>query len=108
MPFSSIKYQKGCNCLPGESNFILEPLGATYKEKKRWNLCGNLYCRRKGLFTNYTQTDESEMMIYWFANSNCKSLPHSLLHHFETVPNSKKMQTTTEMWLLKDFKMKIA
>ena len=31
-------------------------------------------------------------------------LTHSLIHHFETVPNSKKLQTTTEMWLLKDFK----
>ena len=32
----------------------------------------------------------------------------SLIHHFETVPNSKKLQTTTEMWLLKDFKIQIA
>ena len=30
-------------------------------------------------------------------------LTHSLVHHFETVPNSNKLQTTTEMWLLKDF-----
>ena len=34
-------------------------------------------------------------------------LTHSLIHHFETVPNSKKLQTTTEMWLLKDFKIQI-
>ena len=34
-------------------------------------------------------------------------LTHSLIHHFETVPNSMKLQTTTEMWLLKDFKKKI-
>ena len=27
----------------------------------------------------------------------------SLIHHFETVRNSKKLQTTTEMWLSKDF-----
>ena len=27
-------------------------------------------------------------------------LNHSLIHHFEAVPNSKKLQTTTEMWLL--------
>ena len=26
----------------------------------------------------------------------------SLMHHFETVPNSKKLQRTTEKWLLKD------
>ena len=30
-------------------------------------------------------------------------LTHFLIHHFETVPNSKKLQTTTEMWLLKNF-----
>ena len=28
-------------------------------------------------------------------------------HHFETVQNSKKLQTTTEMWPLKDFKIQI-
>ena len=28
------------------------------------------------------------------------NLTHSLIHHFETVPNSKKLQTTTEMWLV--------
>ena len=27
-------------------------------------------------------------------------LTHSLIHCFETVPNSKKLQMTTEMWLL--------
>ena len=27
-------------------------------------------------------------------------LTPSLIHHFETVPSSKKLQTTTEMWLL--------
>ena len=27
------------------------------------------------------------------------SLTHSLIHNFETVSNSKKLQTTTEMWL---------
>ena len=51
------------------------------------------------------------------SNSDCaedyrsKSVPlltHSLIHHFETVPNSKKLQTTTEMWLLVDFKIQIA
>ena len=36
------------------------------------------------------------------------TLTHSLIHHFETVPNSKKLQTTTEMWLLKDFEIQIA
>ena len=32
----------------------------------------------------------------------------SLIHHFETVPNSKKLQTSTEMRLLKYFKIQIA
>ena len=36
------------------------------------------------------------------------NLTYPLFHHFETVPNSKKLQMTTEMWLLKDFKIKIA
>ena len=27
---------------------------------------------------------------------------------FETAPNSKTLQTTTEMWLLEDFKIQIA
>ena len=35
-------------------------------------------------------------------------LTHFLIHSFETVPNSKKLQTTTEMRLLKDFKIQIA
>ena len=36
------------------------------------------------------------------------NLTHSLIHHFETVPNSKNLQTTSEMWLLEDFKIQIA
>ena len=32
----------------------------------------------------------------------------SLIHHLKTVPNLKKLQTTTETWLLKDFKIQIA
>ena len=35
-------------------------------------------------------------------------LTHSLIYHFETILNSKKVQTTTEMWQLKDFKIQIA
>ena len=34
-------------------------------------------------------------------------LTHSPIHHFETILNSKKLQTTTEIWLLKDFKIQI-
>ena len=39
----------------------------------------------------------------WF----CLALAHFLIHHFEAVTNSKKLQTTTEMWLLKDFKIRL-
>ena len=35
------------------------------------------------------------------------TLTHSLIHHSDTTPNSKKLQMTTEMWLLKDFKVKL-
>ena len=37
-----------------------------------------------------------------------QTLAHFLIHHIETIPNSKKLQTSTEMWLLKDFKIQIA
>ena len=36
------------------------------------------------------------------------TLTHSLIHQFETIPNSKKLQMTTEMWLLKDFEIQTA
>ena len=35
-------------------------------------------------------------------------ITHSLIHHFETVPNSKKLQTTKEILPLQDFKIQIA
>ena len=35
-------------------------------------------------------------------------LTHSLINHFETIPHSKRLQTTTEMWLLKYFYIQIA
>ena len=35
-------------------------------------------------------------------------LTHSLIHNFETFPNSKKLQMTTEIWLLNNFKIQIA
>ena len=46
--------------------------------------------------------------INHFFNTYSTELTHSLIHHFETVPNSWKLQMTTEMWLLKDFKIQIA
>ena len=35
-------------------------------------------------------------------------LTHPSIYHFEIFPNPKKLQTTTEMWLLSDFKIQIA
>ena len=43
----------------------------------------------------------------WLKKSKDVSLTHSPMHHFETIPNSKKMQAKDEMWLLKDFKIQI-
>ena len=34
-------------------------------------------------------------------------LTHSPINHFETVPNSQKLQTPTEIRLLKDFEIQI-
>ena len=42
-------------------------------------------------------------LIYEFVH-----LTYSLIHYFETIPNSQKLKTTTKMWLLKDFKIQIA
>ena len=47
----------------------------------------------------------------WHSHASCClrfSLTHALIHHFGSVQNSKKLQTTTEMWLLENFKIQIA
>ena len=50
----------------------------------------------------------SKGVIVWeWVKLDILVLTHSLIHHFETVPNSKKLQTTTELWLLKDIKIQI-
>ena len=36
-----------------------------------------------------------------------RGLTHFLIHHFKTIQNSKKLQTTTEMWLLKVFNIRL-
>ena len=41
-------------------------------------------------------------------NETKNVLTHSLIHHFEIVPNSKKLQTTNEMCVLQGFKILIA
>ena len=48
------------------------------------------------------------MQFFWDRVVNFCCLTHSLIRHFETIPISKKLQTTTEIGLLKDFKMRIA
>ena len=47
-------------------------------------------------------------LIFLLKPFSSGSLIHSLNHHFETVPNSKKLQTKTEIWLSKDFKIQMA
>ena len=45
----------------------------------------------------------------WISQEDLElSLIHSPIYHFETVPNSKKLQMTTEMWLLKNLKVQVA
>ena len=39
--------------------------------------------------------------MYQIQNTALCGLTHSLIHHFETIPNSTKLRTTTEMWLLR-------
>ena len=51
---------------------------------------------------NAFNLDQSKYLLFG------KELTHSLIHHFETVPNSKKLQTTTETLLLQDFKIQTA
>ena len=48
------------------------------------------------------QTTYSKQSNFWFTLSTFL-LTHSLKYHSETVPNSKNLQKTTEMWLLRDF-----
>ena len=53
----------------------------------------------------YTVKDLARLVTFSLARV-LGILTHSPIHHFETVPNSKKLQTTTEMWLFKDFNRK--
>ena len=49
----------------------------------------------------------SKGVIVWEWVNKISSLTYSLIHHFETIPNSRKLQKTTEMWLSKDFTTQI-
>ena len=57
------------------------------------------------LLANFLDFKNSKTLLFCTElRKSLKNLTHSLINHFETVPNSKKLQTTTEMWLLKGFK----
>ena len=57
-----------------------------------WNYRVYIWNMSDGCFTSITA-------------KGCAVFTHSLIHCFETIPNSKKLQTKTEMWLLKGFKI---
>ena len=42
-------------------------------------------------------------LLNWKILVKAVKLTHSLIHDFETISDSKELQTTTEIWLLKDF-----
>ena len=52
--------------------------------------------------------DPNKVYVYMNLAVRKVGLTHSLIHHFEAVQNLNKLQTTTEMWLLKYFKVEIA
>ena len=55
------------------------------------------------LFQQFFQkVSYSDPFNLWIVFLTC-----SLIHHFETVPISKKLQMTPKMWLLKDFKYRL-
>ena len=56
----------------------------------------------------FNDRDVGKQSVAWEEYCAEYWLTHSLILHFETVPNSKKLQTTTEMWLLKDFMIQTA
>ena len=62
------------------------------------------YSQEHSLFYSPVVSDRRS----WSCSPDLSILIHSLVRHFEPVPNSKKLQSTTEMWLLKDFKVEIA
>ena len=78
--------------------------------------------KRNELFQNILKKNRKQMTVKWFYfyishQWSCdltfktferEALTHSLIHHFEIVPNSKTLQTTTKMWLLKNLNIQIA
>ena len=59
-------------------------------------------------FLKMQQGKEEKDRCIKLCTTQSRLLTHSPIHHFEIFPVSKKLQTTTEMWLLKDFKIQIA
>ena len=72
---------------------------ADNSEKRREFICLGFYA----ISTVYQlfNGDRSQIHVSWTIFN--KYLTHSLLHHFQTVPKSRKLQTTTKIWLLKYF-----
>ena len=80
------------------------------------------FCMQDFIAQSFTATGKkkSEVFLKWASEKiviptvgpilipGLQILTHSLIHHFETVPNSKQMQTTTEMSLWKDLNVQIA
>ena len=48
-----------------------------------------------------------DLLIDFLKLNDFLNILHSLIHHFETIPNSKNLQTTIEMWPLNDSKVQI-
>ena len=72
----------------------MEPTNQAYgEEEKSSTFISKQVCRKK---------------IHKMTHQKHSYLTHSLIHDFETSPNSKKLQTTTEMWLLENFKIQTA
>ena len=57
--------------------------------------------RRTGKILQENKDRHSGLFIITKKNLSRMALTLSLIYHFENVPNSKKLQTTSEMWLLR-------
>ena len=68
----------------------------------------SMVTERLFILNNFKMSNFTLSHNVFYAICVLKSLTHSLIHHSETVPNSKELQMTTEMWLSKDFKIQIA
>ena len=80
----------------------------------------NVLLSGNGLYNDVVNQNTSLIIKVKYSNSNVlmnsssakwtvtqRDLTHSLVPHLATFAISKKLQTTTEMWLLQDFKIQI-